>query len=300
MGRSRVSRVLATLVLAMVAAVFPLGPGAGPVAASASHEGDFLALVNQERAARGLGRLVSAGDLVTVARRHSARMSAADEVFHNSNLSSEVDGWELLGENVGVGPTVPEVHKALMGSTVHRDVILHPRFTQLGVGVLVEGGEIWLTQVFRLPDEQAAPVTTTAPAPPATAPQATAPLGPAPPATATPAVAAAPGTTTTTPNRRPPSGRVRVAGRRSSSPAAAKAPSPTSSTIVTTDTTQETGPPVSLPVGPVIIESAGPEAIAVSLPEPEDIPTAGLVAAGLLLAVVGSASVATRRPASTH
>lgn len=243
-GRSGGPRAVATAWLAVVAVLFLNSSAAAPAGASAdSEESRFLALVNQERASRGLGRLLPASDLVTVARRHSARMASRDEVFHNSNLSSEVEGWDLLGENVGVGPSEQEIHDALMASKIHRDVILGPRFTQLGVGVVLEGGEIWLTQVFRLPEAQpqASPDPTG---------RAEAPAEPtSPPATAAPAYTAP-----------------------ASSPQTAQSPAE-----------------------PVVAGGASLTAISVPLPEPEDIPVAGIVATGLLLAVVGSASVATRR-----
>lgn len=155
-----------TALAATVALLSLNGAGAGFATTSGHEEAGFLALVDRERATRGLGGLAEAEDLVAVARRHSARMASENDVFHNAGLSSEVDGWELLGENVGVGPTVGDIHRALMESKVHRDVILQPRFTQVGVGVVVVGEEIWLTQVFRRPEERrvAGPAIRTAPA----------------------------------------------------------------------------------------------------------------------------------------
>lgn len=302
-GRSGGPRVVVRAWLGVVAVLFLHASGAGPASASAeSDEAGVLALVNQERAARGMGPLAPAPDLVTVARRHSARMAEANEVFHNSRLASEVDGWDLLGENVGVGPDVQKIHDALMASKVHRDVILEPRFTQIGVGVVIAGGEIWLTEVFRLPET--APRSSPAPTGQANAP----PAPPAPQAATEPAAPAGPGAGTggaggpvaasgrapatpklsvaPVPVRGPATtfGRLQIAGRRPAPPTASTAPPPAASP----ETAQ-------LAAEPVLTGTARPAAASVPLPEPEDIPAAGLMAAGLLLAVVGSASVTTRR-----
>ncbi|HVE47553.1 MAG TPA: CAP domain-containing protein [Acidimicrobiales bacterium] len=299
------------MLFTMMAALLLHSPGAAQAAAGDDEKG-FLALVNQERAARGLGRLVAADDLVAVARRHSARMAARNEVFHNSNLSSEVEGWELLGENVGLGPTVREVHEALMASKVHRDVILHPRFTELGVGVVLAGGEMWVTEVFRLPE--APPESTVTTAAPAEAPPAGEAEPSAPPATASPPVAgtarpgdgeaaaaapapappAAPATASAAPARRPGPAlrRLQVAGQRPAIPAIEEATPP----AVPPPGPEEAPPaPPTAPLEPLVIDDINPQAISLPLPKPTDIPEAGLVAAGLLLLVVGSASVTTRR-----
>ncbi|HUP68673.1 MAG TPA: CAP domain-containing protein [Acidimicrobiales bacterium] len=274
MWRTGGSRLLATVLSAMMAALFLCGPGAfGAEASSESAEAEFLALVNQERVARGLGRLVEAADLVAVARRHSARMADRDEVFHNANLSSEVEGWQLVGENVGIGPTVRETHDALMESKVHRDVLLQPRFTQLGVGVVLKGPDIWLTQVFRLPEGQPESTVTTAP-----------------PAVATASTAS----TSSTPARRPATalGRLQVAGGRPGSPATEE---PASPAVPVPGAAEAPPDPPTAPLEPVDIDDINPQAVSVPLPKRADIPEAGLVAAALLLLVVGSASVTTRR-----
>ncbi|MEO7836653.1 MAG: CAP domain-containing protein, partial [Acidimicrobiales bacterium] len=139
-----------------------------PSATAGGHDVDaeFLSLVNHERAARGLGQLVEAPDLVIVARRHSAAMASRGEVGHNPRLAAEVGGWEMLGETVGVGAGERQIHENFMASNVHRDVILDPRFTQVGVGTVIVGSEIWVTEVFRQPAAGSAPPPEAPPGPP--------------------------------------------------------------------------------------------------------------------------------------
>lgn len=163
------------IALLLAALLVPLVARPADAAVDGGAEARFVQLVNQARAHAGLSALTVASDLVTVARRHSARMADSDSLHHNPNLADEVTGWQSLGENVGRGPTVDSIHQALMDSPGHRANILSSRFTQIGVGVEVrEGGRIWVTQVFRLPYEAPAPEPQPEPEPepqPAAAPQ---------------------------------------------------------------------------------------------------------------------------------
>jgi len=119
---------------------------------SAEHEAAFLSQANGERSAAARAAYAGAADLVEVARRHSQRMAAEGRLHHNPALSSEVQGWQAVGENVGVGASVDSIHRALMDSPTHRDNLLSGTFTEAGMGVHVDGdGTIWVTQVFRQP-----------------------------------------------------------------------------------------------------------------------------------------------------
>jgi len=57
-------------------------------------------------------------------------------------------GWSRLGENVAAGyPTTAAVMTGWMNSTGHRQNLLDPRFTHLGVGQATNGSIYW-TQDF--------------------------------------------------------------------------------------------------------------------------------------------------------
>ena len=194
--------VRAVLGLAVLVATLFLGPAASPVAAQASHEGDFVGRINAERANRGLGQLEVYGELVGVARRWSQKMADSNTLQHNPNLAREVSAdWEKLAENVGVGGSVDDIHRAFMNSAGHRANILDPVLTHVGVGVVTgPDGRIWVTEVFmklRGGGGSQPPPTTAAPAPPPTtaAPRPTTTRPPAPATTAAPR----PAPTTTAP-----------------------------------------------------------------------------------------------------
>jgi uncharacterized protein YkwD len=146
-------RVPAVLLLAfLLVAGVPVEPAAadGSVAMS-SMESDFVSRINQERSSRGLATLRVASDMVTVARNHSRRMADADHLHHNPNFGSEVTNWRKVGENVGRGPSVSSLHRAFMNSPSHRNNLLDPAWTEVGIGVVVVDGRIWVTQLLRLP-----------------------------------------------------------------------------------------------------------------------------------------------------
>src|SRR5206468_3520119 len=85
---------------------------------------------------------------------------------------ANVQNWQELGDNVGSGPDADHLHQGFMNSQVHRDEILRPVFTQVGVGAYWAGNVLYVTEVFRLPEQAKAPVARVAAAPrPAPAPR---------------------------------------------------------------------------------------------------------------------------------
>jgi hypothetical protein len=153
------------VVLALLATLLPTPT---PALADGGAEGRFVAQLNQARQSAGLPALPVAGDLTAVARRHSERMASQGNLHHNPNLGSDVSGWQKVGENVGHGPSVDAIHRALMDSPGHRANILGGDWTEVGVGVVARDGALWVTQVFRLPSgSAAAPSPAPDPEPPA-------------------------------------------------------------------------------------------------------------------------------------
>lgn len=121
---------------------------AAPAAALTGEESEFVSLHNSTRSSAGRRTLSVQADLVDVARRHSARMAAAGDIWHNPNLAREVKNWTVVGENVGMGPSVRELFDAFMDSPGHRSNILDTDYNQFGVGVVISEGTIYVTVVF--------------------------------------------------------------------------------------------------------------------------------------------------------
>lgn len=118
-----------------------------------------------ERAHAGLYAYAVADDLAAVARKQAAAMATRGELFHNPSLASDVTGWQEVAENVGRGTDVDTVDQAFQGSSVHRDHVLSTDLRQVGVGVATgSDGQIYVSEVFRLPAGSAPSVTVAAPA----------------------------------------------------------------------------------------------------------------------------------------
>ena len=182
--------VLASAVTSTVAAVAPTAAFAD---SSASMESQFVAKMNAARESAGLRPYSVASDLTSVARQHSAQMASQQRLYHNPNLTSQVQNWQAVGENVGEGPTVSDIHNAFMQSPEHKANILDHDFTQVGVGVVVDkNGIIWVTEDFRQPMHTASTPAhhttskpaTTAPVHQASAPKQSTAAAPAPHAAA--------------------------------------------------------------------------------------------------------------------
>lgn len=177
------SLLVVWLTLALMVPVF-----ARP-AAAASDEGCLTASINGERGAQGARTLASHSGLVSIARRHSARMAEDQRYYHNTNLRNELpSGWRSEGENVGWATDCAHMHRFFMNSPSHRKNILNPVFNQVGVGVVVDSaGKLWVTEVFMESSGQGfssdsdpalqVPEQDPAPAPPPQ--QASSPTGPA-------------------------------------------------------------------------------------------------------------------------
>jgi uncharacterized protein YkwD len=106
-------------------------------------------LVNQSRNSVGLPGLPTNIDLVLKAQAWS-RQLANDQRLYHSNLTDGIGyNWARLGENVGYGYSIEQVHDAFMNSSGHRANILDSRFNRIGLGVTRSGdGRYWVVQEF--------------------------------------------------------------------------------------------------------------------------------------------------------
>lgn len=139
--------VVAVIVTAALA--FSTLPAPQPASASSILQGDMIDLINNERAARGLNVLTPFWDLEDNASGQTSLQVAKGTIFHTSNLAGVVaGGWSSLGENVGMGPSMPVLHKAFMDSTGHRANILGD-WSHIGISVKsADSGQLFITVIF--------------------------------------------------------------------------------------------------------------------------------------------------------
>jgi hypothetical protein len=135
---------------ALLASTF-VGLSPAPASASGPNTSNILSAVNSSRANAGRRPLSLRSDLSAVAYRWSQHMAATGTLAHNPNLTAQVSHWRWVGENVGYGPDWRSVETAFMNSPAHRSNILDRDYSQIGIGVVVKNGRVWVTQVFRAP-----------------------------------------------------------------------------------------------------------------------------------------------------
>jgi uncharacterized protein YkwD len=122
-----------------------------------------LALTNQERAKRGLGKVTISAHLSKVARWMAVDMAANHYFAHTDRLGRNVGDratdfgydWQMIGENLAGGQRdAGEVVADWMQSPGHRKNLLRPEFREIGIAcVTVPGSEyrVYWVQVFAVP-----------------------------------------------------------------------------------------------------------------------------------------------------
>ena len=123
-------------------------------------ERQLFGLVNEERAKRGLSALGWDDRLVPVGRAHSSEMFRLKYFSHESPVAGSPFNrlraagitYSRAGENLAYAQSVAIAHRALMDSTGHRENILRPEFTRIGIGIISAGayGRM-VTQLFITP-----------------------------------------------------------------------------------------------------------------------------------------------------
>ena len=93
-------------------------------------------LVNQSREQNGLHALRENYELDVKADNWAQHLRNECALSHSTLSDGAPSGWTKLGENVGYGGTIDQVHTAYMNSPGHRANILDPGFTQIGTAAV--------------------------------------------------------------------------------------------------------------------------------------------------------------------
>lgn len=149
-GRGIAAPLCAALVA--VAAVFtPYDGRAAGAPTPEAFESRVLALVNQERAKRGLRRLERARCPDSFASRWSEALARREKLRHQS-VRALLDGCgaRRAAENIGTSSeSADHVMQGWMRSRRHRANILDPRLRQIGVGAArSQSGRWYVVQNF--------------------------------------------------------------------------------------------------------------------------------------------------------
>lgn len=120
----------------------------------AAHE--IFALTNQDRQAQGLPALQWNGALAQAALAHARLMAQEPTLEHQypgepgllARANAAGAHFDVIAENIALGPSPQDVERAWMHSTPHRTNILDPRMNALGVAVVERGGTLFAVEDF--------------------------------------------------------------------------------------------------------------------------------------------------------
>jgi uncharacterized protein YkwD len=113
----------------------------------------ILELTNLERERAGLRPLRQQQSLVGAAKWLAENMASRSYFNHTDHLGRSAAqrvgdfgylGWTAFGENIAAGKREPEdVVSLWMGSPKHRQNILNPTFTEIGIGYVAHSGSLY-------------------------------------------------------------------------------------------------------------------------------------------------------------
>ncbi|MEZ5321431.1 MAG: CAP domain-containing protein [Microthrixaceae bacterium] len=95
-----------------------------------------LQLVNQSRAQAGLPTLRSNVMLDVKADRWAQRLRDSCSLSHSRLADGAPSNWRKLGENVGDGGDIAQVHQAYLNAPGHRANIMDPLYTSMGAAAV--------------------------------------------------------------------------------------------------------------------------------------------------------------------
>lgn len=124
-------RLLATLLAVLV--------GVGVLAACESTQSDLDLVrnsVNVSRAQHGIPAVAENATLNLKADLWAQQMRNACSIWHSHLADGAPGNWKKLGENVGMGGGITQVHQAYMNSPGHKANVLDRSFTEMGTAAV--------------------------------------------------------------------------------------------------------------------------------------------------------------------
>lgn len=111
----------------------------------------LLALANDARFQAGVGKLEWDESLAAAALLHCQRMAAEGPISHRYGGEEDLSDragragarFDLIEENVALGPTAPLIHEGWMNSPGHRANLLNENVNRVGIAVVAARGELY-------------------------------------------------------------------------------------------------------------------------------------------------------------
>lgn len=116
-----------------------------PTVQLSQDERQMMEMLNNARITHGVKPLAIEPKLMIMARSYANEMVAYDFIDHVSPISGDlrtridkvnIKGWTMAGENIAASVSIEVAFDMLMNSETHRNNILRPIYTHVGVGVV--------------------------------------------------------------------------------------------------------------------------------------------------------------------
>jgi uncharacterized protein YkwD len=169
--RAACALVVALSLAAITVSVAPPAAATTPSASTAAYDAQqVFALINSERASKGLAALRWNTRLTSAAHAHNLRMASANTLSHQ--LSGEASfgaritaagySWRAAGENIGMTTDwslsgILAVHRGMFAEVapndIHRRNILNTSYRDVGVDIVMDAlhHKAWITEDFAAP-----------------------------------------------------------------------------------------------------------------------------------------------------
>jgi uncharacterized protein YkwD len=162
-GRGHLT-MAAVATIALAAALLAISPVAAPAAPNPSVvaiERRMAELANQSRAAAGARPVAVDVKFAAASRDWSCQMARTDNFAHDPDFAAGGALAEIIAARSGAdGDVGAQLHQQFLDSPAHREILLNPAYTRVGIGVCVLNG-YWVTERFGTGTAVAAPAPTT-------------------------------------------------------------------------------------------------------------------------------------------
>jgi uncharacterized protein YkwD len=164
--RSRLGHLTraAVATIALAAALLATSPVAAQSVSSSSVaaiERRMAELANQSRAAVGARPVAVDVKFAAASRDWSCQMARTKNFAHDPNFAAGGALAEIIAARSGAdGDVGAQLHQQFLDSSAHREILLNPAYTRVGIGVCVLEG-YWVTERFGAGTAVAAPASTT-------------------------------------------------------------------------------------------------------------------------------------------
>ena len=160
-GHLTMAAVATIALAAALLAISPVAVQAAPSSSVVAIERRMAELANQSRAAAGARPVAVDVKFAAASRDWSCQMARTDSFAHDPDFAAGGALAEIIAARSGAdGDVGAQLHQQFLDSPAHREILLNPAYTRVGIGVCVLNG-YWVTERFGTGTAVAAPAPST-------------------------------------------------------------------------------------------------------------------------------------------